>query len=48
MYKAAVRGVLSVLFPKFLGSVRQITGARFHFQGVPNVTSITIKKFSGR
>lgn len=48
MTKAAVGGVLSTLFPTLLRSVGQITGARFHFQRVPNMTSITIKKFSGR
>ena len=48
MNKAAVRDILSTLFPKLLRSVGQVTGASFHFQRVSNMTSITIKKFSGR
>lgn len=46
--KAAVGDVLSTLFIKLLRTIGQITGVRFHFQGVSNMTSITIKKFSGR
>jgi len=48
MNKAAVEGVLSALFPKLLRSIKQTTGTRFHLQRVPNMTSITITKFSGR